>query len=63
MTPAVVTVLPIIGNDECVSGFRCCAPTVPGCVIRLQDPQKAAEIVSVAVKALIEDEEGATELN
>lgn len=54
--PNVICVLPFFGNDNQVKGFRACIPTVPGCSIRLADANKAAEIVSIAVKALIEEE-------
>lgn len=51
-----IYVLPIKGNDEQIKGFRACVASVPGCVIRLQDPNKAAEIMGETVKALIEEE-------
>lgn len=56
LIPASIHVMPVIGNDEQIKGFRACVASVPGCVIRLQDPNKAAEIMSATVKVLIEEE-------
>lgn len=38
-------------------GYRACAPEIPGCVVILRDKHKAAELVSIAVAALIEEQE------
>lgn len=56
MLPEVICVLPRIGNDGFINGFRACVPKLPGCVVILGEQGKAAELVSAALYAAIAEE-------
>ena len=55
MIPNVICVLPRYDFCDFPKGVRACAPIVPGCVVVLADYQKAADMVSAAVQALLEE--------
>lgn len=57
MIPPVIHVLPRLDNADRLNGFRACAARIPGCVVILRDYDRASEMVTAAVQAIIEEDD------
>ncbi len=56
MIPNVVHILPRMNVINEINGWRACAASVPGCVVIHQDHNHALDLVTTAVKAIIEED-------